>query len=581
MNFRYLFMRIFHLYIILIFISFSSSASQLDSLLERIDEIEAGERIPSISDYKKGQRFPSISLDTFSEVESKYQAIKIQVEGLLKEDLDEQEKIDLKILMHKLDNDIAYYTFQQYFIPFNSEGGFYNQALFTLRTFEIESVADANYLMNWLKDYSKFLLNYLPILEKGIENKILPPKLIVENNLKLIEPFLVKNLSDHPLYTPFLDLRTNLDDKDVKNISTKSVILFNEDIRPAYQKLHDFLKEQYLPKAYDEIGISNIPRGEEYYRNRIRHYATYAISPEEVHKLGLKEVKRIKELMIKCIDSSGYDGSFEEFLIFLREHPRFYPRTDTELLHFAAWLSKKAEGQLPKYFKQLPELPFTVEPVPLAIAPNYTAGRFVHGSWERQEPGIYWVNTYNLSSRSLYNLPALTLHEAVPGHHLQTQLASEQDNLSVFRQNYYISAFGEGWGLYSEYLGEEMGMYSNIYELFGRYTYEMWRACRLVVDTGMHYKGWSRSKAIEFLSSNTALSIHEVNTEIDRYIGWPGQAVSYKLGELKIKELRNSAEKSLGSKFDVREFHYEVLKNGSVTLPILEEQVDSYIRENN
>ena len=281
--------------------------------------------------------------------------------------------------------------------------------------------------------------------------------------------------------------------------------------------------------------------------------------------------------MEDIISELGFEGSFADFLAFLRTDEQFYPKTEQELLNYASWLSKKAEGQLPKIFNTLYTLPFTVEPVPLSIAPTYTTGRYVGGSWESQKAGIYWVNTFNLPSRTLYTMPALTLHEAVPGHHLQNAIAAELKDLPKFRTSYYISAFGEGWGLYSEFLGEEMGMYETPYDLFGRYTYEMWRACRLVVDTGIHDKGWTREKALNYMAENTALSMHEVTTEIDRYIGWPGQALSYKVGEIKIRSLRKLAETELGVDFNLGEFHDVILRNGSIPLAVLEEKVKNYI----
>jgi len=281
--------------------------------------------------------------------------------------------------------------------------------------------------------------------------------------------------------------------------------------------------------------------------------------------------------MEEIIQEVEFNGNFADFLNFLRTDPQFYCDTPKCMLKEAAYLSKRIDGLLPNAFKKLPRLPYGVQPVPDAIAPKYTGGRYIPGSAANFKAGNYWVNTYDLKSRPLYVLPALTLHEAVPGHHLQISLAAEIKDLPKFRQHTYLSCYGEGWALYCEYLGEELGMYSTPYERFGRLTYEMWRACRLVVDTGIHSKGWSREKALNYLVSNTALSLHECNTEIDRYIGWPGQALSYKIGELKIKELRKRAEDKLGEKFDLRAFHDLILSQGSVPLFILEDMVNDWI----
>ena len=302
------------------------------------------------------------------------------------------------------------------------------------------------------------------------------------------------------------------------------------------------------------------------------------MTPERVHEVGLGEVKRIRAEMDAIIAQVGFKGTFPEFLAFLRTDPQFYARSPQELLKEASYIAKQVDGMLPAYFGKLPRLPYSVQPVPAEIAPNYTTGRYSPPPIGGTKGGEYWVNTYALDKRPLYVLAALTLHEAVPGHHLQGALARELENVPAFRLDLYPHAFGEGWGLYSEKLGKEMGLYKTPYEEFGRLTYEMWRACRLVVDTGMHAKNWTRQQALDYLGENTALSLHEVRTEIDRYIAWPGQALAYKMGELKILELRERARQALGEKFDIRAFHDAALANGGVPLPILEKQIDLYIQ---
>jgi len=332
-----------------------------------------------------------------------------------------------------------------------------------------------------------------------------------------------------------------------------------------------------MKNAPEQIGISEITDGKAYYEQRVRYYTTLDMTPQEVFDVGKSEVKRIKKEMQDIINGLEFQGDYSDFLEFLRTDPQFYVDTPGELLRHAAWLSKKAEEILPKYFNKLPSLPFTVSPVPDEIAPNYTTGRYSGGSMEQQRAGAFWVNTYNLPARPLYVLPALTLHEAVPGHHLQISLAKEiLDSLPPFRSA-YLSAYGEGWGLYAEYLGKEAGIYATPYQDFGRLTYEMWRACRLVVDPGMHYFGWSKEEAVAYMTENAALSEHEIETEINRYIGWPAQAVSYKIGELKIRELRTRAEEAIGENFDIREFHDLLLSNGSIPLRTLERIVTDYI----
>ena len=284
--------------------------------------------------------------------------------------------------------------------------------------------------------------------------------------------------------------------------------------------------------------------------------------------------------MDEIITAVGFEGSFADFLAFLRTDPQFYAQTPEELLMRARAIAKRLDEQLPRFFKTLPRTPYGVAPVPEAIAPKYTGGRYIPTQQGSTQPGYYWVNTYNLPSRPLYVLPALTAHEAVPGHHLQMALNAElPETIPSFRRNLYLSAYGEGWGLYTEALADEMGIYTTPYERFGQLTYAMWRACRLVVDTGIHAFGWSREKAVNYMADNTALSLHEINTEVDRYISWPGQALSYKIGELKIRELRTKAENALGEAFDIRAFHDLILKEGTVTLPIMEREVDLFIKQ--
>ncbi|MFN5914527.1 MAG: DUF885 domain-containing protein, partial [Chitinophagaceae bacterium] len=301
---------------------------------------------------------------------------------------------------------------------------------------------------------------------------------------------------------------------------------------------------------------------------------------DSIYSIGLSEVKRIHTAMMAVKDKVGFKGTLQEFIQSLRTDPRFYPKTGEELLKEASYIAKKIDGKLPQLFGRLPRQPYGVEPVPEAIAPTYTAGRYSPAPINSNRAGHYWVNLYNLPSRTMYTLEALTLHEAVPGHHLQMSLTQELENLPAFRRNLYVNAFGEGWGLYAESLGYEIGLYKDPYSEFGQLTYDMWRACRLVIDVGVHAKGWSRQQAVDYLANNTALSLHEVNTEVNRYIAWPGQALAYKMGELKIKELRKRTQTALGEKFDIRKFHDLLLSEGTLTLRLMDKLIDKYIESN-
>ena len=367
--------------------------------------------------------------------------------------------------------------------------------------------------------------------------------------------------------------------KDSVLLAAKKVI--ETKVTPEFKRIKTFFEKEYFPKTRTTLGVSETPNGKAFYQNRIDFYTTSTqYTADDIHQIGLSEVARIKAEMEQIIKDLKFEGSFADFFHFLRTDKQFYAETPEQLLMIARDMAKRADAQLPRYFKTLPRKPYGVAPVPDAIAPKYTTGRYIGTSKESTDPGYYWVNTYDLPSRTLYTLPALTVHEAVPGHHLQGSLNNELgDDIPRFRKNLYLSAYGEGWGLYSEFLADEMGMYTTPYEQFGKLTYEMWRACRLVVDTGIHAKGWTREQVVDYMASNTALSMHEINTETDRYISWPGQALSYKMGEIKIRELRQKAEKELGSKFNIRDFHEVILEQGTVTLAILEKRVNTYIEK--
>lgn len=521
------------------------------------------------------------SSDSFEAQQKKADSLKkfkTAVEAFDGNALTPQEKISKSVMLINLNDQIASVQYKIILMPFNAEGGFYNSLSYGLSRLPFKTAEDYYNYLAWLPRYEIKLKENLILMKQGVSEGIVAPQIIVKNNLALLKLWTVADYHDSFFYTPIATMPEAIDETDRKSISEQSVRVLTS-LQATYIEVEKYFSNEYAAASREKPGIRFVPGGKEYYENRVQHYSTLPLTADSVHNLGLAEVARIRVAMDKIIKDLKFKGSFADFIMFLRTDDQFYAKTPQELLNYAAWLSKKAEGQLPKYFNTLYTLPFTVEPVPASIAPTYTGGRYVDGSWADKRAGIYWVNTYNLKSRTLYTIPALTLHEAAPGHHLQNALAAEikDPEIPAFRNEYYISAYGEGWGLYCEYLGEEMGMYSTPYELFGRYTYEMWRACRLVVDTGIHYKGWSREDALKFLGENTALSIHEVTTEIDRYIGWPGQALSYKIGEIKIRELRRRAEQELGKDFNIGEFHRTILKNGSVPLPVLEMQVEEFI----
>jgi len=490
--------------------------------------------------------------------------------------LTEDEKISSTLLKFVLNETVTKYQYKTHWNPILSDAGFHSSLTYRVRPLTSKKAA-LNYL-KLLKAIPTYIDQQAALIRKGLDAGMGQPLVIFKGYESTYEQHLTATAEENFYYSPFLQLPSPLsaEEKDSLRQAAKKVVL--EDVIPSFQFVKNFFEKEYFPQTRKAIGVSTTPNGRAYYQSRIDYFTTLPLSPETIHQKGLDEVARIKKEMEKVVDQAGFKGSIQEFIAFLRTDPQFYAKTPEELLKHARNIAKKLDEQLPRYFKTLPRKPYGVAPVPDAIAPKYTGGRYVGSPLGSTDPGYYWVNTYNLSSRPLYVIPSLTAHEAVPGHHLQGALNQElPESIPQFRRNLYLSAYGEGWGLYTEFLANEMGIYTTPYEHFGKLTYEMWRACRLVVDTGMHVFDWSRKEAVDFMAENTALSLHEINTEIDRYISWPGQALSYKIGEIKIRELRALAEKELGSQFDIREFHEQILEKGTVTLPLLEERIKKYI----
>ena len=493
--------------------------------------------------------------------------------------LDENDNISFELLSFVLEDIVAYYDFERFLNPLLSDSGFHSSLVYNVRPmYNYNQIK--NYL-NKLNSIPQYVDQYLPLLRKGLKKGLSQPLIIFDGYESTYNDHITKDFELNYFYSPFKTLPNGLSQTQKDSVLIEAKKAIEKSVVPQFIRIKDFFEKEYYPNTRTNVGVSETPNGAEFYQNRINYYTTSTLySADEIHQIGLKEVARIKEEMIKIIQDLNFKGSFKEFFKFLRTDDQFYAKTPKELLMYARDISKRADEQLPRFFKTLPRKPYGVAPVPDAIAPKYTGGRYVGTSKNSTDPGYYWVNTYDLKSRTLYTIPALTVHEAVPGHHLQSALNSELgDSIPQFRRNLYLSAYGEGWGLYSEFLADEMGIYTTPYEQFGKFTYEMWRACRLVIDTGIHAKGWSREEAVDYMSNNTALSLHEVNTEIDRYISWPGQALSYKIGELKIRELRNKAKLELKEKFDIREFHERILEYGTVTLSTLERRINNYIEE--
>jgi len=487
-----------------------------------------------------------------------------------------QEQVSYDLFDFMVTQRLALGSHREWRMPLTSDSGFHADVLFMHEAANPRSTADYERYIARLRDLPRYFDENIANMRQGLRDGFTLPAEILAGISSVVAAEQFASPEDSPFFAPFATFPSTVPEVDRPRLAAAGRAAIEREVLPAYARFQEFFEREYRPGARRTLAASDLPDGRAYYADLVRYFTTMPeATPDDVHRTGLAEVARIRTEMEAIIREVGFKGSFGEFLAFLRTDPQFYARTPEQLLREAAWITREIDGRTTAYFGKLPRTPFTVKPVPDELAPNYTGGRYNPGAVGAA--GEYWVNTYALDKRPLYVLPALTLHEAVPGHHLQGALARELAGVPRFRLNFYPHAFGEGWGLYAEKLGEELGVYHTPYQRFGRLTYEMWRACRLVVDTGMHSQGWSRQQALDFLAANTALSTHEIRTEVDRYIAWPGQALAYKVGELKILELRARAEAALGERFDIRAFHDAVLANGGVTLPVLEQQIDEFI----
>ncbi|NMR24604.1 DUF885 domain-containing protein [Pseudoalteromonas sp. NEC-BIFX-2020_015] len=577
---------IFHHSLLSLALVCSLSACQMTDINSDQQFTDAAEAIvdyrKSISPYSNPAGVDGYLLSNLSAefLEKKYQEniqLLAQLDVIDKDKLNEENRINLTIIRAQVQNSVDEYVFNAHYMPLTSEYGFHSSLSFMVSRSDYKTAADYQLYLKRLQQVPRFFEQNIGWMRKGLQAGLTQPKAVLIGYQDSINAYIVDDVTQSEFYKPFLTNTAGLSDNEFSVLQRQAQKIIKDQVIVAYKGYLTFFNEEYQPGARSEIGISTTPNGEAFYANRAKYYTTTDMTPKEIHELGLKEVARIRGEMDEVIKQVGFEGTFAEFVHFLRTDPQFYATTPEELLKEASFIAKKMDAQLPKLFHTLPRMPYGVAPVPASIAPKYTTGRY-SGSSRDDQAGFYWVNTYALDKRPLYVLEALTLHEAVPGHHLQISLNAELEYLPSYRRDAYLSAFGEGWGLYSEYLGLEAGFYQDPYSNFGRLTYEMWRAARLVVDTGMHMYGWSRERAMNFMSENTALSLHNVKTETDRYISWPAQALSYKIGELTIKRLRQETEQALGQNFDIREFHHQILRHGSVPLSVLEEQIRLYIQ---
>jgi uncharacterized protein (DUF885 family) len=486
--------------------------------------------------------------------------------------LSPDEQVNDAIYREQIRDFIADQQFMQWQMPFNSDSAFWSELYDDLGADALHTETDYRRYVDRLGQVPAYFDQQIANMRAGLKRGFSVPRAVLAGrDVSIVSVANVKDPTQTAFYDPLRHMPPGIPAVTAAAIQADAREKIGRDVIPAYARLLAFFRNDYVPQARSTLAAEALPDGKNYYRQQIRAYTTLDLDPDAIHAIGLQQVASLHAQMLDVMRDTGFKGSFAAFLHFLRTDPRFYAKTPQELLDKTAWVSKEVDGRLGAFFGHLPRRRFTIEPVPDAIAPYYTSGR---GGAD-----VYLVNTYDLPSRPLFNMPALTLHESYPGHALQLELAEEQREQPAFRRNSYISAYGEGWALYSEYLGNEMGIYKTPYQRFGYLTYQMWRACRLVVDTGIHHLGWTRRQAIDYMTQNTALSDREIANEVDRYISWPGQALSYELGYLKIRELRAKAEKALGPKFDLRAFHDTVLSIGSVPLPVLEQRIDRFIAD--
>jgi uncharacterized protein (DUF885 family) len=460
---------------------------------------------------------------------------------------------------------------QNNWMPINQMSGVQQGAAETIATMPNRSVADYEDILARLEALPSYVEQQQALMEEGLKRGYTPPKLVLRDVPKQIADPLASALLE-----PFKNFPAEIPGHERTPLTNRAKEIYSARLVPAFQKLHDYIVSSYLPACRDSIAAAALPKGAEAYAFHVRWQTTTNLTPQQIHEIGLSEVKRIRGEMDKVIASTNFRGSFHEFTEFLRNDPRFYFDKADDLVNGYRIIAKKIDPELAHLFGKLPRLPYGVTPIPDFKAPSQTTAYYQPGAPSVGRPGYYFVNTYNLHARPKWEMEALSLHESVPGHHLQISLAQELKNEPEFRRHVGYSAFVEGWALYCEGLGEELGMYKDPYSKFGQLSYEMWRAVRLVVDTGMHAQGWTRDQAIQFFKDNTGKTDQDITVEVDRYIVWPGQALAYKLGQLKIRELRTQAEQREGAKFNVRAFHDAVLENGALPLNVLNAHMETW-----
>ncbi|MET0271635.1 MAG: DUF885 family protein [Phenylobacterium sp.] len=530
----------------------------------RLGNVAALSKLPDVTPAADGRRKAALT------------GFKARIAAIPAAGLSDEAKLNRDVLAWTVDSSLSRLSFDEARMPFSSDGGFWDTLAYVAATTPVRSKADAEAWIARLEAAPAYYRANVDNARRGVATRFTQPRSTVEIVIKQAQTTAAGSLDDDPLLQPLAKLPATIPAGEQAALRARARAIVAERIRPAQRDFAAFLERDYLPAARPGLGVRTLPDGEAYYRWLVHDHTTTNLTPDQIHEIGLSEVARIRAQMQVVMVEAGWKGDLPGFIAMLRKDPRFYATSREDLLEKASEIAKRIDDQLPGWFATLPRLTYGVRPVPRDIEAGYTTGRYWQGSPSQGVAGGYMVNTGALDQRGLYELPALTLHEAVPGHHLQIALAQELTGVPAFRRESGVTAFVEGWGLYAEELGGHMGIYRDPYERFGRLSYEMWRACRLVADTGMHWKGWSIDQARTCFTDNTALSPLNIEVELARYVSWGGQALAYKVGEMKFIQLREKARAELGPKFDIRRFHDALLLSGPLPLELVEARIAAW-----
>ncbi|MDJ0940429.1 MAG: DUF885 domain-containing protein [Woeseiaceae bacterium] len=558
----------------------ADATSDFNALLDEVWEYRL-DQFPTFASYlgdrRANDQWPDQSLDAIQARQAAARDFLSRLYAIPRAELSEGDQLNYELFRRDLQDDVDRFKFKGYLLPFSHRGGV--QTLDD-RTRSIPQATVEDY-EDWLARMASIdtvIEQTIARAEQGRKDGIMPPAVLMQRIPDQIATQLVETGTESPFYEFFDDLPASFNDADRERLQAAAVDTIEETVVPAYRRLARYFEDTYLPASRQSVGLSELPNGSEWYEFLTKSFTTTAMTPDEVHRLGLDEVKRIRDEMQLIIDEVEFEGDFAAFLEFLRTDPQFYYDNPEDLYQAYLATSKRIDPELVKLFGKLPRMPYGVKPIPAATAPDTTTAYYSRPAADGSRAGIYWVNLYRPEVRPKYEIEVLSVHEAMPGHHLQLALQQELGEMPNFRRFSGFTAFVEGWGLYSESLGPELGLYKDPYSRFGALTYEMWRAVRLVVDTGMHYKGWTREQAIDFFKANAAKTEHDIVNEIDRYIGNPGQALAYKVGQLRILAIRKNAEAALGEDFDIRAFHDHLLGAGALPLDVLEQRMDAWVQ---